>query len=297
LLGLWDLPGHQWWGEALAAINLARSQLSRPLRPGAEAGKVTVEGAGLLGFGQGIPLRVGSLDHHVAAIGAGIQGVAHLSASMGTVVSCLRYSDEYFPEPDTCVGPGTHGHPFYKLAFEGNGTGALDWYYSQHGKGLSFSELIHAAESVPIGSDGLMARPSADCYGGFQGFCNLQAGQQLGHFVRSIMESTAASLRALTDRLFRSSTPGRVFVTGGGARSEFWPQMIADLLGVEVAISSCQETACLGAGMLAAVGAGWFDSLAEASQSWSAAGRIFQPELRRHEAYSEWYDLYRKAIS
>ncbi|MFB3904767.1 MAG: L-fuculokinase [Acidobacteriota bacterium] len=292
LLGLLDLRAGRWWDKALEAARIAPEQLFSPLPPGTVAGVTSSGAAGLLGLPAGIPLAVGSLDHHAAAIGAGICAVDAPSISIGTVVACVRYCDSFSFLPDCAMGPGTHGYPFYLLAFEENGTGAVDRYHREHCPGLSFPDMLAAVDSVGPGSDGLMASPAIA--GKKEVFHRLGVGHTEPHFVRALMESTAASLLEMIERLYPSGRlPARVAATGGGARSDAWLQVFADVCGIEFAVPACAETACLGAGMMAAVAAGWFDCLSEVTRSWSAWSRVIRPDSERHKRYGEWLSEYR----
>ncbi len=107
------------------------------------------------------------------------------------------------------------------------------------------------------------------------------------------MESTAASLFRMIERIHPDGLPRRVIATGGGARSVAWLQICADLSGIEFAVPGCAETACLGAGMMAAVAAGWYGCLSEVPVEWRPFGRVVQPHPERHARYIGWLNQYR----
>jgi sugar (pentulose or hexulose) kinase len=286
LLGLFDLPAGRWWNLALQTAGVPPEKLSRPLAPGTVVGRTSAAAERLLGVPRGIPLAVGSLDHHVGAIGAGICSPDFPSISIGTVVACVRYTNDFKPLPGCAMGPGTHGYPFYLLAFEENGTGALDRYHREHCPGVPFSQMLQEAESVPVGSDGLMASPATGgSPGSFQG---VQAKHTRRHFVRALIESTAVSVLAMIRKLYPGGLPPSVAVTGGGARSDIWMQVLADLSGIGLVVPACSEAACRGAAMMAAVAAGWFDCLAEVTTDWSSRSRVITPDPERHERYQTW---------
>jgi xylulokinase len=276
MLGLLDLPNGRWWDDALQLVGLSHGQLATPLKPGSVAGEVGRKGARRLGLRAGIPLAVGGLDHHIAAIGAGVGQIVDLSESTGTVLACLRLSKEYHPKVDCCVGAATEGNS-YQLAFSSNGAEVLQWYQERYAPKTSIGGLVHLAESVPAGCDGLFAKPMANLYEGLDGFENISASHGKGHYVRAIMESTAETLRELVRALCGDTQPWRIVATGGGAQSELWIRMKADLLGVEFVTVNCHETACFGAAMLAAVAARWFDCLADVSLHWVSIQKVFSP--------------------
>jgi len=81
---------------------------------------------------------------------------------------------------------------------------------------------------------------------------------------------------------------------GGGAQSDVWLQMKADMLGIPVERPRNAEAASLGAAMLAATGAAQFESTAEAAEAWYAPGQRFEPRSAMLEPYREVYERYTK---
>ena len=288
LLGVWNQHEQAWWDEALRTLRIDRSQLSAPLRPGTVAGELTVEGARRLGLKAGVPVVVGSLDHHVAAIGAGGGTVAPCSESTGTALACLKIAEQYAPKVNCCTGPAVDPQQVFQLAFSKNGAEALEWYQRRHRPELSIPELVDLAREVPIGCEGLVAEPEAGRYEALDGFKNRSGRHGHGHFVRAIMESTTASLGHLVDSLFPAGRPERIVATGGGARSDFWLQMKADALGIEFVRPECGEPACMGAAMLAAVAADWFCDVHAVSEAWVKPSAVFAPRPAQHRQYADW---------
>ncbi|MGI8783868.1 MAG: FGGY-family carbohydrate kinase [Acidobacteriota bacterium] len=294
LMAVLDLKGHRWWEEALGALKLSRSLLSDVLVPGTVAGVVQGDVAQSMGLRPGIPFAVGSLDHHVASTGVG--HIAQMSESTGTVLACLHSTREYRPRPDCCLGPGFGSGEYYELAFNDNGAVGMEWYQRRFAPDHSLPELDSLAESVAPGCDGLIALPEAFKEDGLGGFRHVTVRHGHGHFIRALMESTAFSLSRLVGHLRGDDLPARIAATGGGARSSVWLQIKADVLGVEVVTALCREPACLGAGMLAAMAAGWFQSLADAGRSWIAIEQRFTPDAARSRAYAEWAQQYRQEL-
>ena len=276
LLGMQDVRRLSWWPAALEATGVEAGQLSTPLRPGSLAGAVAAKGAALLGVPAGVPLAVGSLDHHAAAIGAGLDRLGEASESTGTVVACIRHTDAYRPRPACTIGPGLREGQYFELVFDENGTGVLDWYRREHAPDKTIPDLLRMAEAVP-GGQGPIARPLANRYPGLEGFTGRSSSHGHGHYVRAILDSTARTLGELIDGLYPAGRPKRIVATGGGARSDFWLQVQADRLGAEMVTVQCEEPACLGAALMAAVAAGWFADAAEAGASWIRPRKVFSP--------------------
>jgi xylulokinase len=99
------------------------------------------------------------------------------------------------------------------------------------------------------------------------------------HLVRAILEGVAYGLRDGLE-LMRGAgiaAPHQVRITGGGSASPLWRQIVADVLGVEVATVTTTEGAAYGAALLAAVGAGWFATVDEAAAAFVRATPVAAP--------------------
>lgn len=252
-LGLYDLHRHGWWAEALAVAGVSRRQLSTPLRPGQPCGRTTAQADELLGVPVGIPFAVGGLDHHVAAIGAGVGWVADASISTGTVLAALTLVDTVVPTRGCYHGPHVGGHRFYRLAFDPAGASQLESYQRQHAPDKSITELIALAEEAS--------------HRGSHGSSPFDAGKSNhGVEVLRIFQRLAQTQGELLRRVLLGSPARAIAATGGGAQSAFWMQITARELGVPLVGQATSELACLGASMFAAASAGEFHDINEASR-------------------------------
>jgi xylulokinase len=127
-------------------------------------------------------------------------------------------------------------------------------------------------------------------YNVLEGFYNISSSHHHGHFTRAIMESTAASLIQLVDKLAGNERPKRIVATGGGAKSDLWLQIKADLLGIEFVTTQKQVPACTGAAMLASLAAGWYSDVKTVTQEWVKIKKTFRPIPENHEKYVAWYE-------
>lgn len=289
LLGLWDQRRDTWWVAALEAAELRHAMLPEPHLPGTVVGMARGSGAKELGLRPDTPVAVGSLDHHAAALGAGIGEVAPASESTGTVVAALVLAGAFEPKPDACVGPHFCSGAYYTLAFANHGAGALEWYRDAFAQDISIPQLMGHAATVPPGSDGLLCLPDPSACAGLEGFVGGRPEMGQGHYVRAILESIAAVLYALLLHAGSGRLPERVVATGGGAQSDLWLQMKADMTGATFVRAAAQEPAAFGAAIMAAHAAGWYASIDEAANAWKTPGRAFVPDPVRHAAYKTWY--------
>lgn len=264
-LGLYDLAKRRWWSEALCAFQVDADMLSVPLPPGSPCGRTVANATALLGLPAGIPFAVGGLDHHVAALGSGLGRFADMSISTGTVLAAMALVDDATPVRGCYHGPHFGGRGFYRLAFDPNGAGQLEDYQRRFAPDRSIEQLIALAARVPPGS-----RPTSDLGGE-------RSDDEHGVSMRYLLESIAATHRALCQQVAGAGKVGRIVATGGGARSAVWLQIKADMLGVPIVTPTCPERACLGAALLAGVAAGTFKDIAEASERMVHESECYRP--------------------
>ena len=146
---------------------------------------------------------------------------------------------------------------------------SLTWLRDTIAPDRTYDELTAEAAGVPTGSDGLIwlpylmgeRSPHMDP-NARAGFFDLTAGHTRGHLLRAVMEGVAFSLKQSID-IFRDlgASINEIRLGGGGAASPLWRQIHADVYGRPVSSIEADEGAALGAAILAAVGAGAWDSV------------------------------------
>jgi len=158
------------------------------------------------------------------------------------------------------------------------------------------------AADVPPASNGLLflpylsgertPHPDPLARGAFVGL-TLRHG--LGHMARAVMEGVAFGLRDSAELVRSSVALDEVRVSGGGASSPLWLQIIADTVNLPVRVVGTPEGAAHGAALLAATGGGAFSTVAEASTSAVEVGPPIEPTsdaATYEEAYLTYRDLY-----
>jgi xylulokinase len=182
--------------------------------------------------------------------------------------------------------------------------GSLRWFRDALAPGEDFGALVESAESVPPGSDDLLflpylsgeRSPHADplARGAFVG---LAIGHDRRHLTRAVLEGVAFGLRDGLDEMLEVglSAPTQIRASGGGTASLLWRQILADVLGAEIATVRTTEGAAFGAALLAAVGAGWYATAQDAAAALVTATVAATPGpdadlyARAHERYRELY--------
>lgn len=236
LLGLYHLGERRWWPEALRHFGLAELQLATPRAPGTACGATSGAARARLGLPAGIPFAVGALDHHAAAIGAGVGTLADASLSTGTVLAALCLVPEVAPIRGCLHGPHFDGAQYYRLAFDPRGAGELEKFQREHAPARTLDQLIQAA------LDGVSPAVAPT---------DPETRQR--RQVRAILDRIAGAQRELLHAILPSGKALRaVAVTGGGARNAAWLEHTARTVGVSVIASTAAERGCLGAAIFAA---------------------------------------------
>jgi xylulokinase len=140
----------------------------------------------------------------------------------------------------------------------------------------------------------LWPRTVADSAGAILG---LRTGTTRGEILKSIMESETFYFVDGIRSLRRMGIDTTEFIaTGGGARSDAWLQIKADIFGVPFARPRLSEGSLVGAAMLAGIGTGVFGSAREAVKRFVSVERVFTPDPARHAVYQEKMALYRQVF-
>jgi xylulokinase len=163
-----------------------------------------------------------------------------------------------------------------------------------------YPTMDELAAGVAAGSEGLLYLPylsgertphaDPDARGVF---CGLSLRHGRAHVVRSVLEGVAFSLKDCLELLCSLKVEcGRVRVSGGGAGSRLWRQVMADVFGLELVTVNVTQGAAFGAALLAGVGAGAFESVAEAARRAVRETGAVRPGPDA-ETYGRFYERYR----
>lgn len=288
MTGLLDIKKGGWWKTATDLFGIHESHLPTPERSGTFAGNLTGKGAKLLGLSRQTLFYLGGLDHHMAAVGAGLTRFDYIVESTGTVLACTGYREGYAPKNGINMAPGLDENHFFQMAFDTNGAVALEWYQTNHAPELSIIELLDRAEKIEAGCGGLIAKPSANEYEGLSGFINTKDSYTHAYFVRAILESTSLSLSRLVNGLEEAKKIKAVIPSGGGAQSRLWLQIKANMLGKTFLLPDSGELACKGAAMLCALGMSDTKKTNETVEKQIRIVEEIYPETAGVEKYKEW---------
>jgi xylulokinase len=284
-----------------------------PIQPSIKiAGNLGAEAAELLGLPPGLPVSTGAADTACSLLGAGVVRSETLLVSISTGGQLIRPIET--PEIDrsgrthtfcSALEPGSGQSSWYRMGATLSAGQSLRWLrdkiFALEGEDV-YARLTAMAEQVPIGARGLiflpylsgertpLMDPSARAL-----FLGLSLAHGQPELVRAVMEGVTLSLYdaycALADT---DTSPKRIILAGGGARSRLWQQMVADVFGLPVWPLRVAEQSALGAAWLAGVGVGLF-AVDSVSPGWAGLGTSIDPDPAHHERYLELLELFRRA--
>jgi len=301
---LFDLKKRDWSREVLAALQIPAAWLPPTFEGPEVAGVISVEGAEQTGLRAGTPVVGGGGDQAAQAIGVGAVTPGIVALTLGTSGVVFASTPGPLIEPQGRLHAFCHAAPetWHLMGVMLSAAGSLRWYRDVFSPGISYDDLLAPAASIPAGSEGLLflpyltgeRTPHPDPLAR-AAFVGLTVRHGMAHLTRSVLEGVAFGLRDSME-LIRSAGLGeirQVRLSGGGARSPLWRQILADVMATEMVTVNTTEGAAYGAALLAGVGAGAWGSVPEACQAVIHAVDRVSPDAQAAGLYARLYDEYR----
>ncbi len=284
----------------------------RVLPMGAKAGEISLRAAEEIGLAPGTPVAQGGIDAYAAMFGLNVVEPGRMALVMGSSTCHMALCGEarfgsnvWGPFPDAIM-EGT-----WVLEGGQTATGAIvKWFADNFAcreqldaqkRGRSqFEVLDELAAEVAPGAEGLVLldywqgnrTPLRDplARGCIYGL-SLRHG--VGHVMRAIYEGTALGTRHILEDLRGAGFEAKgMYAAGGGTRSQLWLQIHADVCQVPIYLTAQPEATALGTAVCAAVGAGLFDSLPEASGQMVRVAREIEPNELWADTYDRLFERY-----
>ena len=302
---LFDLAARDWSPEVVDALEIDGAWLPRTFEGPEVTGTLTAGAAAATGLRAGTPVVAGGGDQSANAVGVGAVAAGVVALSLGTSGVTFAAADEPIVEPAGRVHAFCHAVPgrWHMMSVMLSAAGSLRWYRDALAPATTFGELVEEARDVPPGSGGLLflpylsgersPHPDPLARGAFVG---LTVGHERRHLTRAVLEGVAFGLRDGLDLMIGAGlpAPAQIRASGGGTASDIWRQILADVLGAEIATVATTEGAAYGAAILASVGAGWHRTVDAATASITAStaatpGPASAAYADAHAAYRELY--------
>jgi xylulokinase len=282
---LLDVAHRRWSEEVLGALELDPSWLPA-LHESPEVSGLTADG---------VPVAAGAGDQAAGALGVGVDRPGPVSVVLGTSGVVFAALEHFQADARARVHAFCHAVPgaWHAMGVMLSAAGSLGWL--RHVVGGAFDELPREAAAWPPGAEGVLFAPylagertphaDPDARGAFTG---LSLRHDRGALTRAVLEGVAFGLADsldLVDELGARPEFGRV--SGGGARSELWLQIVASVLELPLERVAVDEGAAFGAALLGGVAAGvWPDVNAAVAATVKPTTRI--------DPVSAWTRVYRE---
>jgi xylulokinase len=290
---LLDVAARAWSGEVLAALGLETGWLP-PLHESPER----------VGEADAVPVAAGAGDCAAAALGVGVDGPGPVSIVLGTSGVVFAALPAYAHDPEARVHAFCHAVPngWHAMGVMLSAAGSLQWLRDAIAPGAEFGDLAAEAAAWQPGTDGLLfapylsgeRTPHADP-AARAAFVGLELRHDRGALARAVLEGVAYGLRdslELLRALGVDVTSARV--SGGGARSLLWLEIVATVLDLPLELTVAEEGSAYGAALLGGVAGGVFSDVHDAVQRGVRVRETIGPNAGWRDAYTEGYARFRR---
>lgn len=298
-----DVVNKSWSAEILRNFEIPATICPPLLETGDLVGTILPEIAEQTGLSAKTKVFAGGADNACGAIGAGILSEGTALCSIGTSGVFLSYENDRNKNYGGKVHFFNHGEKdaYYTMGVTLAAGYSLSWFKETFAKEQSFEALLQEAATSTVGANGLVFTPylvgertpyaDAKIRGTFTG---IDGSHNKGDFTRAVLEGIVFSINESVE-IFRNygKTIDTVISIGGGAKSDLWLQIQADIFNARVMKLQNEQGPGMGAAMIAAAGLGWFTSLKECAELFIKTGKIYEPIPANVARYKQYFRVFK----
>lgn len=308
--GMFNLKQLDWDEEALRLAGITPEKLSLPVSTTHRLEGIHPSYAQHMGLPVATPFVVGASDGVLANLGIGAYEQGSYAVTIGTSGAVRGVVREPVTDPQGRLFCYALKEDFWVVGGPINNGGIMfRWVRDElatleaaegRNRGLDpYDYLTELAAQVPAGSDGLIFLPfllgerapywNANARGVFFG---LSMAHDKKHMIRAVLEGVAYRIHSVVQALEELAGPANeIRASGGFARSAFWRQMMADVLGTPVLVPDSIESSGLGAAQLGLYAMGEVNDFS-GIHDWVAAGHRHSAEQKHDEVYNQLLPIY-----
>jgi len=306
---LMDVATSNWSAEAIQYLGLDIDKLPEIRESSEVIGKITAQASKITGLAEGTPVVAGAGDMLCMLISSGLTQPGQAADITGTASIMSVYVDE--PVMDARLMNLHHALPgWIPFGIIDSGGGALKWFKDE----LCKAEVLESSEKNQDIYDILNAR-AADFEPGSEGllfFPYLMGERSLGTpfargvffgitprvgtgaMVRAIMEGVTLELRRTLEIVEEAGNKvSKIYTIGGGARSDLWSQIKADIYNKPVYTFESSEGGILGSAILAGVGVGVYANAREGAERCLRIEKNFKPDQSKTDRYNYLFEIFK----
>src|SRR5471030_2700049 len=300
---LWlDVAKRDWSDEMLAACGLNRSHMPALFEGDEITGEVAAHWAERWGIGC-VPVIAGGGDNAAGAVGVGLYRAGQAMLSLGTSGVYFAVSDGFLSNPQQAVHSFCHALPdtWHLMSVMLSAASCLDWAANLTGT-ASVGELIGLAENTPPADSPVCFLPylsgertphnNPNAKGTLFGLTHQHGPADIA---RAVLEGVGFALADGMDVLHATGLkPHSITLIGGGARSPYWRQMLADISGLTLEYRTGGDVGpALGAARLAQIAMNPGSPLEQFLPE-LALEQVHQPDAQKHKVYAERRKVFRE---
>ena len=303
---MFDVVNKCWSQEILEQLAIDESRLPKSFKPGTLIGKVNQTASKETGLKEGTPIFAAGGDGQLAGLGTNCTKSDRAYINLGTAVVSGVWSQDYKISNNWRTEIAAHGEGYILENVLLSGALLVNWFVDQFIPGdrkdpKFFENLEAELNKIPIGSDGLVLQPYT---GGVMDpywdpyargvVAGLSVSHTPFHIYRAILEGLTLDSVFRTQNIEKETglNVKEYLAIGGGAKSPAWVQMLADASGKNVLIADTVEASSLGSAMIAAYGAGWFESITQAAEQMSGKTKLIEPNESNYNKYQDLINIY-----
>lgn len=299
---LWlDVAKRDWSDTLLEKCGMNRQQMPELVEGSEASATLSAEIANAWGLSPSVVVAGGGGDNAVSAIGVGAVNTGDAFISLGTSGVLFVVNDQYRPAPESAVHAFCHVLPqrWHQMSVMLSAASCLKWFCRLVGatevellqeiEQLSEEEKASAPLFLPYLSGERTPHNDPLATGIFHGMTHSANRALLGYAViEGVSFGLADGLRVLQES---GTAIEQCSLVGGGARSPFWAQLLADILRLPTVTHKGGETGgALGAARLACLAVG--KELEEVCKK-PEIHRVYQPTVEREATLGERYERFR----
>lgn len=297
-----DVQHRKWSQEMLDTLGISKEQLPVVYESYQKIGKMKPEVAQLIGV-QGLPsVIIGGGDQAVGAVGTGTVEDQSCSISLGTSGVVFAANDVFLVDPENALHSFAHANGRYHwMGVVLSAGGSVQWFMENVLQWDDYLSAFNAVRETAI-AEGLYFLPyitgertpvnDPHAKGVFLGLSSIHDRIDM---LRAVMEGVCFALRDSFEIMRTngiSITEARV--TGGGAKSEIWCQMLSDILNIEIQTILSEEGPAYGAAILAMTGSGLYPTVDAACEKLIKVKDRRHPDKEKNAIYNRKYSTYKK---
>ncbi len=277
------------------------------------AGYINKKSAAETGLSEGTPVIAGLMDIVATALGTGAVSKNDCCTILGTTCCNEIVTNKFDPKEKSVSGYEIHAlnKNYLNVMATMSGTPNLDWFLDKFMGDIVeksrkenfdlFNFLEEKMKNVEPGSCGIIYHPYISPSGERAPFSDKNACSQFFglstkatrfHLLRAVYEGVAYSIR---DCLDNSPQVKKIFLTGGGAKSKFWAQIISDVSGKVVYRVEDPDPASRGTALLAGLAVGVYSDINLVIEKVNNKNEKLVPNFEKHKLYNKLYKIYLKS--